>query len=304
MTINYPLLLDGGLSNQLETQGCDLNHELWSAKLLDSNPETIVEAHLTYLKAGAQCLITASYQASLKGFMEAGFDLPKAERLILLSVELAAKAIERFQSLGRIDDKPLVAASIGPYGAYLADGSEYHGNYGISDEQLKAFHLPRIKLLDGSEADILACETIPCFQEAKVLAAILKETGKSAWMTFSCKDEQHLNDGTPITKCIELLENHKNIFAVGVNCTAPKYISGLIKTIKSTSTNKRIIVYPNSGEAYHVDSKTWLGTSDPYAFAAMAKEWVDLGAEIIGGCCRIGPNHIKLMNEWLKPKSS
>ncbi len=223
----------------------------------------------------------------------------KAEALILRSVQLAEEAIKRFQSSATKKIQPLIAASIGPYGAYLADGSEYHGNYGISEESLHDFHWPRIQILDSSNADFFACETIPSFQEVKVLSQILTKTKKPAWITFSCKDENHLNDGTPIRECVAFLEGHENVFAVGVNCTAPKYISGLIRNIKSETSTKEIVVYPNSGEAYNVESKTWLGTAEPVSFSAMAKEWMELGAGIIGGCCRIGPEHIQFMKELM-----
>jgi homocysteine S-methyltransferase len=299
MKINYPLLLDGGLSNELEKQGCDLNNKLWSANMLEANPEAIIQAHLSYLYAGAQCITTASYQASIPGFMALGYDRAKAESLIIKSVKLAEEAIQRYRGSGFNGFEPLIAASIGPYGAYLADGSEYHGNYGISNESLKEFHLSRISILDGSNADFFACETIPSFQEAKVLTEILKKTNKSAWISFSCKDEHHLNDSTLIEECVAFLEDHSNIFAIGVNCTPPKYVSGLIKTIKSGTKTKKIVVYPNSGEAYNATSKTWIGLSDPKLYFKMAKEWVQLGADIIGGCCRIGPDHIKQINETM-----
>ena len=299
MKIKYPLLLDGGLSNELEKQGCNLNDKLWSAKLLETNPEAIIQAHLSYLNSGAQCITTSSYQASIPGFMAIGYDRAKAETFILKSVQLAEEAIKRFTTSGFNGFKPFIAASIGPYGAYLSDGSEYHGNYGVSDEKLREFHLFRIRLLDRSNADFFACETIPSFQEAKVLADILKKTKKSAWISFSCKDEHHLNDGTPIEECAAFLATHSNVFAIGANCTAPKYISGLIKSMKSESALKKIVVYPNSGEAYNAESKTWMGLSDPKLFLEMAKEWVKLGADIIGGCCRIGSDHIRRMREIL-----
>lgn len=293
----YPLLLDGGLSNELERQGCDLNQKLWSAKLLESNPEAIILAHLAYLESGAQCIITSSYQATLPGFMAIGYDQPSASALILKSVQLAEEARSRFMSYHPHSLKPLIAASIGPYGAYLADGSEYRGDYGISDQELTDFHEPRIKLLNNSTADILACETIPSFQEASVLSAILKNSNKSAWISFSCKDGKHINDGTPIEKCAAFLAHHPRIFAIGVNCTSPNYISELIQSIKTKSGDKKIVVYPNSGAVYHADSKTWSGLSDLSSCEVMVKEWMDLGADIIGGCCGIGPEQIKAMSK-------
>jgi homocysteine S-methyltransferase len=146
--------------------------------------------------------------------------------------------------------------------------------------------------LDQSHADLFACETIPSFAEAKVLAELLRESSKPAWISFSCKDGEHINDGTPIQECVAQFENHPTVFAVGVNCTHPKFISGLIKSIKNSSNDLKVIVYPNSGEVYIPDSKTWIGLDDPNSFAQLASEWISLGADIIGGCCRIGPSHI------------
>ena len=293
----YPLLIDGGLSNQLEKQGHDLNHKLWSAKLLESEPEAIIKAHLAYLEAGAQCITTASYQATIPGFMSIGYDMVTAESLIKKSVHLAEKAIKRFYIKG---SKPLIAASIGPYGAYLADGSEYNGNYGIPEESLREFHEHRIRLLDNSNADILACETIPSFKETIVLANLLKDINKQTWVSFACKDEFHINDGTPIEDCVDILSDHPNIFAIGVNCTSPKYISGLVKAIKPKIKDKRIIVYPNSGDVYNAETKVWSELSSSEQLLNQAKKWINQGVDIIGGCCRIGPEEIKSLRKLIK----
>jgi homocysteine S-methyltransferase len=232
--------------------------------------------------------------------MANGHDRDAAESFILESILLAETAIKRFMASNSDNGLiPRIAASIGPYGAYLADGSEYHGCYGVSSEALKEYHLNRIRILDHSNADFFAFETIPSFQEAKVLAELLEETEKTAWISFSCKDGNHLNDGTDITECVSFFANNPKIFAIGVNCTAPKYISGLIKSIKAKSGSKKIIVYPNSGEAYNAESKTWVGLSDPVLFVTMVKEWIELGADILGGCCRIGPDHIKSIRDIL-----
>ena len=304
MNIPYPLLLDGGLSNELERQGCNLNQKLWSAKLLESNPEAIILAHLSYLESGAQCIITSSYQATLPGFMAIGYDKPSASGLILKSVQLAEEARSRFLLQNPHASKPLIAASIGPYGAYLADGSEYRGDYVISDQELTDFHEPRINLLDHSTADILACETIPGFQEAKVLSEILENVKKPAWISFSCKDGKHISDGTPIEQCAAYFAHHPTVFAIGVNCTSPEFISALIRSIKTKSGNKKIVVYPNSGAVYHAESKTWSGLSDLSSCEVMAKEWMDLGADIIGGCCGIGPEQIKAMSKIISKTGS
>lgn len=304
-SINYPLLLDGGLSNELESQGHDLNHHLWSARMLVENPEALIKAHLAYLNAGADCIITSSYQATIQAFISMKFDKEASVELLLKSVQVAQEAVLRYQSSDYFrGNQSLIAASIGPYGAYLADGSEYRGHYGVSDDILKDFHQSRIAILDQSDADFFACETIPSLQEAKVLADILQHTQKSAWLSFSCKDEQHLNDGTAIEEVSALLANHPKVFAIGVNCTAPKHISGLIKAIKTTSGNKKIVVYPNSGEVYHAESKQWSGFSDPNFCSLMTREWLNLGADIIGGCCRISPAHIRAMKMALVMQNS
>lgn len=298
--LTFPLIIDGGLSNVLEAQGFDLTHKLWSAKLLDTNPEAITKAHLTYLKAGAQCIITSSYQASIQGFLAVGYDKERAEKLLLKTVDLAEIAVEQYLETSKSDFIPLIAASIGPYGAYLADGSEYRGNYGVSEEILREFHLERIHLLDKTNADLFACETIPSYREAKILVDILKDTSKPAWVSFSCKDGQHINDGTKMEDCVSLFQDYPNVFAIGVNCTEPKFIASLVKIIKSTASDKKIVVYPNAGTVYDASSKTWSGTSSPDAFVVMTREWLNLGVDIIGGCCQIGPTHIKHMQDILK----
>ena len=283
----------------LESQGHDLNHSLWSARLLDENPEAIVDAHTAYLNAGAQCIITSSYQASVQGLRGMGYTEEKAHALIKRTVTLAEEAVQR-TGLNVTGIRPLIAASIGPYGAFLADGSEYRGDYGVDDATLRAYHQLRLALLEQTAADCFACETIPSLQEAKVLSALLEQGQKPAWMSFSCKDENHLNDGTPIEECVALLMEHTKVFAMGVNCTPPQYISGLIQSIKASGWEQDIVVYPNSGEAYHAETKSWQEVSNPMAFAEMAQEWLALGANMVGGCCRIGPEVIQQLSGKMK----
>lgn len=289
---DYPLLLDGGLSNQLEAMGYDLNDPLWSARLLKDDPEAIVEAHLAYLRSGAQILITSSYQSSIEGFAKTGLSELEAVELILRSVELAKEASKRFQNDYTQAEKIFIAGSIGPYGAFLADGSEYTGNYTISEVELIDFHFKRIQILADSSADFLACETIPSIREAHVLHALLSQSKKPAWVSFSCFDNTYLNDGTPASEAFRLFRDHPNVFALGINCTAPQYVSGLIGIIREEAPGKKIVVYPNSGEIYNPETKGWAGTNDPLICGMMSNEWLQLGADIIGGCCRIGPKHI------------
>ena len=264
---------------------------------MENNPEVLIKTHLEYIKAGASCITTASYQASIKGLQEIGYTKDKAEQLILSSVDLVETAIQQALDLNFITKRPFIAGSIGPYGAYLADGSEYRGDYGISDSELIEFHQGRIGLLDISAADILACETIPSIQEGKVLSDLLSASQKPSWISFSCQDGQHLNDGSKISETVSLFKNHPNVFAVGANCTNPSFISEIILTIKKADIDKKIIVYPNSGEAYNAKTKKWMGLTEPISFIEMTEEWRNLGADIIGGCCRIGPDHIHSLVE-------
>lgn len=298
------VLLDGGLATELERLGHNLNHRLWSARLLMNKPEEIRKVHLSYLKAGSDCITSASYQASVPGFISEGKTEKEAKSLLKSAVELACETRDdyfqssKFQHNYRI--RPIVAASIGPYGAYLADGSEYTGNYGISTSKLRAFHNPRWEVLADSSADIFACETIPSLQEAEVLRELLSETPDIyAWISFSCKDEKDISDGTTLKEAVSLFENCEQVVAVGINCTAPRYISSLIEEAQRGAPTKSIIVYPNSGEIYDPIRKIWIGTSDPMDFSKASLDWYDQGASLIGGCCRTGPHHIKAMREAL-----
>ena len=196
----------------MEEHGCDLNHKLWSAKLLIDQPEAIIDAHLAYLLSGAQCIITSSYQASIPGFMSLKYSHEKAASFITRSVTLAEEAVDRFLQKATVDYRPLIAASIGPYGAYLADGLEYRGDYRVEDKVLFDYHLSRIEILDETNADFFACETMPSFREVTILSEILKDSRKAAWVSFSCQDDEHINDGTRFGECVSLLSDHPNIF--------------------------------------------------------------------------------------------
>jgi len=297
------VILDGGLATELEKRGHNLNNKLWSASILISHPEEIRDVHLSYLIAGADCITTASYQSTIPGLLEAGLRQQEARALILKTVDLANEARENFWENNNEDVSriyPLVAASIGPYGAYLADGSEYHGKYDISSAALKEFHQSRWEIIADSKADLFACETIPSYQEATILLDLLKSTpGKYAWMSFSCKDEKHISDGTPIAKCVDLVQGIDQVVAIGINCTAPRYISSLVGEIVNRGFTKPVVVYPNSGEIYDSSQKSWEGQSDFLQFETACIDWYKEGAGLIGGCCRTGPQHIKAMRSSL-----
>lgn len=294
------LILDGGLATHLETLGCNLDDPLWSARLLLENPDVIMQAHLDYLWAGADCIITASYQATVAGFQQRGLSESEAKQLVLRSVELAQAARDKYwadggSKTGRL--YPLVAASVGPYGAYLADGSEYSGQYGLNSTQLADWHRERWHLLASSGADLLACETIPSFAEVEAYLQLASETEETAvWLAFSCADDKTIWDGTPIEQCVRAADEQPNVVAIGVNCTAPRYIPDLIKTMHPL-TKKPLIAYPNSGELYNPETKSWLGDSDPAAFGTVSKEWRRMGTAVIGGCCRTTPAHIRQVRD-------
>lgn len=295
-----PLLLDGGLATELEANGHDLGTALWSAALLRANPQAIESAHRSYLSAGAECIISASYQASRAGFMSLGLAASDADRLIASSVQVALAARDAHLETNRdCPFAPLVAASVGPYGATLHDGSEYRGRYGIGRSALRAFHEPRLRLLDGCGADLLACETIPDVEEARVLGALLEKTRTPAWISFSCRDSRSISDGTPIAEVAKYFSEHPGVVAIGINCTAPQFVTPLIAEIRDAAPDKAVVVYPNSGERYDACDNTWHGTVSPLDCAAAATEWRAAGAGLIGGCCRMGPGHIAAMRRAL-----
>ncbi|WPP40300.1 homocysteine S-methyltransferase [Paenibacillus hunanensis] len=299
----YPLIiLDGAMATELEKDGADLNDDLWSARLLLDNPQAIAGVHRRYFEAGADCAITASYQATVSGFMERGLSAEEATALIARSVQLAVDERDVFWS-GYIDaqqeagsslarPRPLVAASVGPYGAYLADGSEYRGDYGLSEQELYDFHYDRMRILIEAGADVLACETIPCLVEAQAIVRALEQfPNVYAWISFSARDGAHISSGEAVTDCAAWLDGHEQVAALGINCTALEYIPALIEAI-SAHTSKPILVYPNSGEQYDPVTKTWHGTACAGSYGEHARTWYELGARLIGGCCRTTPADI------------
>lgn len=293
----YPVvILDGALATELERRGCDLRDPLWSARVLIEAPELIRAVHADYFAAGADCVITASYQATFEGFARRGLDQAAAEELLHRSVRLALEARDAFwddpaNRAGR--PQPVVAASIGPYGAFLADGSEYRGDYGLVERELIDFHRPRMAALVAAGAEILACETIPCLLEARALLRLLPEFPEiSAWISFSARDGVHTCHGELFAECAAEIGDHPQVAAVGINCTAPRFVPALIAAAHA-ATSTPILAYPNSGEIYHAETGRWSGETDCAAFGAQAHEWYRCGARVIGGCCRTGPDHIR-----------
>ncbi len=294
-------MLDGGLATQLESMGFDIDGELWSAKLLDSNPQAIVDAHRAYLDAGADCIISASYQASRRGFLCMGKTPDEADALIASSVSLAIAARDQYLYNNRsVDLPPLVAASVGPYGATVNDGSEYTGNYNISRQDLFNFHAERLAVLDDCGADVLAVETIPNFAEAEILVDLLGDVTTPAWVSFACRDDTSISDGTPLSTVAALFADHPQVLALGINCTPPGFVVPLILVVRRVAAEKAVLVYPNSGETYHSDDNSWSGAACDFDNSFNVRAWRDAGAKLIGGCCRTGPENIAAIRQRLR----
>jgi homocysteine S-methyltransferase len=276
------LITDGGLATELEARGHDLSDDLWSARLLVDAPEEIVAVHCAFFRAGASIATTASYQASFDGFAERGIGQNDAARLFRRSVELAQAARDE------MGGQRWVAASVGPYGAALANGEEYVGRYGLTVSQLADWHRPRLEILADADADVLALETVPDVDEAEALVGLVHELGVPAWLSYTIagtttRAEQPLADAFAVAAGVP------EIVAVGVNCCAPDDVEHAIEVARAT-TGKPVIVYPNSGEAWDGERRTWIGKSG--WSAELAPRWVAAGARIVGGCCRVRPNDI------------
>ena len=298
---NGIMVIDGSMSTALEHLGADLNSKLWTARALAESPELVRQVHLDYFRAGADCGITCSYQATIPGLTANGYTREEAEKLIARSVEIFIEARQQWweeegEKAGRA--WPLCLAGIGPYGAYLADGSEYRGKYGVGDDVLDSFHRRRMEILHQAGADILLIETQPSLHEALLAAGIAEELGADYWISFSCADEKHICEGDPIRKCAEAFaKDHPHLQMIGVNCTKPVYISGLIKELRAglqtAGSTLPIGVYPNSGEEYDPVTKSWHGTGDAKNFGEYALDYMRAGADAVGGCCTTVASHVE-----------
>ena len=280
------LVADGGLATCLQAKGCALDDALWSASALADTPDLVAAVHRDYAAAGADIVTTATYQATVEGLRRHGLSQARAHEVIRGAGALARAAV---------GDGPLVAGSVGPYGAFLADGSEYRGDYGITEAALTDFH--RARLPDVAVGvDLLACETIPSLAEGRVLARLLPDLGVPAWVSFSVRDDGHCSHGEPIEDCVAAVTTCERVVAVGVNCFDPAWGQALVERIAAV-TDLPIVIYPNSGERW--SERRWQGhatTGDQ--LVAAAGRWYRAGARIIGGCCRTGPDEIAALRRW------
>lgn len=299
------VILDGALATELEKRGADLRDELWSAKLLLEDPESIRQLHLDYFIAGADVATSASYQASFEGFARRGLSREQSAALLQSSVRMAQQARDQFWEdrqetafeTGRM--RPLVAASVGSYGAFLADGSEYQGDFDLSDLELREWHRPRLEALLAAEPDLLACETIPSLQEGEVLVELFEEYKNiPAWLSFSCRDEETVSRGEPFETCVALANGSSTVVAVGLNCTAPRFSESLLRRARE-KTVKPLVCYPNSGELWDGATSRWLSGDEEDLFTYLAQNWKAAGARLVGGCCRTSPGDIRFLRALL-----
>jgi homocysteine S-methyltransferase len=273
--------LDGGLSTALENNGNKLTTSLWTGELIGTNPAQITKAHLDFINAGAQIIITSSYQLSYTGCSARGWSEDETDRALIASTQLAKKAVTESSK----DVK--VAASVGPYGASLADGSEYKGNYGVSKAVIRDFHARRLEMLISTSPDYLALETMPDIFEVEILLDLLSDCPIPYWVSYSCKAGKKTNAGQDFQSAVDLAQS---AMAVGINCTKPELITDLLMSAKS---NKPYVVYPNSGRVWDAQNKVWTGSAAVGFSNDLIRQWVEAGAEIVGGCCGIGATEIE-----------
>jgi homocysteine S-methyltransferase len=285
------------MATELEAHGCNLEDPLWSARVLLEKPQLVKRVHRDYFRAGARVAITASYQATPLGFARRGIPEEEAMERVALSVHLADEA-RREHLVENPDAGPLlIAGSVGPYGAYLADGSEYRGDYSLSRNEFIEFHRPRIAALVEAGADLLACETLPSLAEAEALLGLMEEFDVESWLSFTLRDGGHISDGTPLAQVAKVCGEQPLVMAIGVNCVPLELVSPALAALAET-TDKPLIAYPNSGESYDAVTKTWGPAASgpaggqPASLAEGTAVWRELGARLVGGCCRTTPKDI------------
>ncbi|SOD64245.1 homocysteine S-methyltransferase [Streptomyces zhaozhouensis] len=284
-----PLLLDGGLSDQLAAQGVDLADELWTARVLVEAPRRLVAAHSAFLRAGADVLLTASYQASFEGFARRGVGRRAAAGLLADSVRLAREAA------ASVPRPVFVAASVGPYGAVLADGSEYRGDYGLTVAELARFHGPRVEALLAGGPDLLALETVPDTREAEAMLSVVRGAGVPVWLSYNAEGGR-TRAGQPLAGAFALAADEPSVVAVGVNCCPPEDVTDAV-ALAASVTGRPAVAYPNAGGRWDASVGEWGGPAT--LRAEDTRHWRAAGARLVGGCCRVGPAGIAEMRAAL-----
>lgn len=295
-----PVVSDGAMATELEKRGVATNSALWSATAMLDHPDAIQAVHQSYLDAGAKIMTTNTYQANVPAFEQAGIAAAQARQLIQQAVTIAHTA----RDASHVTDA-VIAGSIGPYGAYLADGSEYTGAYQLTPSAYQDFHRERLALIMAAGVDVLALETMPRLDEVQALVQLITTTWtqQSYWVSFSIKDPQTLCDGTSLAVAAKWVAAQPNVVAVGVNCTTLENIAPALTTLKA-AVAVPLIVYPNSGDQYDPVTKTWQETHLSHQFASFVPQWLAAGARIIGGCCRTTPKDIATVARALSVSDS
>lgn len=292
-----PVVLDGAMGTELDSRGVDTCHALWSALALTTAPETVRAVHSDYLDDGARVVTTNTYQATLPALLRAGHDAAAAREVIAAGVRLADEAVRRFEAK-HPEAQVLIAGGLGPYGAYLADGSEYTGAYDVDipkDSGFQEVHRPRIEVLAGQGVSLFALETLPRLDEAQALAGMVRDLvpGAECWVSFQVRpDGGHLADGTPLAEAAGWAEGEESVVAVGINCVAPDVVDRALPVLRA-ATAKPLVAYPNSGDLYDPMTKTWRVGEERGGLAALAPSWIASGVRLIGGCCRTRPAQIR-----------
>ena len=299
-------VIDGAMATELERRGADLSDPLWSAKVLIEQPQLVEAVHYDYFAAGADIALSASYQATFAGFERRGLDAGATRAALRSAVDLACRARERFLAAAPLApgrQAPLVAASIGPFGAHRHDGSEYHGNYGVDGRTLQDFHRRQLEVLAQTSADFIAFETVPSLLEAESILRLLEEfPGLRAWISFSCADGGSVCHGEAFADCVAAASGSGQILATGLNCTPPQFVRELLDGAAQRSECP-LFVYPNSGECWNAEARAWEGASGGLSFAQAADAWFEAGARLVGGCCRTSPADIAAVSALVRGRA-
>lgn len=296
-----PWAVDGGLATELEARGYDLSGTLWSARVLEADPDAVRAVHAAYFRAAAVVGTSASYQVSRSGYERNGLTAAQAGAALTRSVRLVREAAEVVRAEG-VTTPLLVAASVGPYGATLHDGSEYRGRYGLSRARLAAFHRERLDVLAAAGPDLLAVETIPDLAEAEALVEVLADhPDLPAWLSYSCADGATTCAGQPYADAVAVAVSAPTVLAVGVNCTKPEHVAGLLAAGELARAGRPYVVYPNAGRVWDGAASEWNGDGTDRLPAAAVRDWVARGARLVGGCCGLGPAAVREIAAALAP---
>jgi homocysteine S-methyltransferase len=288
--INKIKLLDGSMSFPMEQLGYNLKNKLWTGMALISDPDIIKNIHKNYINAGADYISTSTYQVSYDRLQNMGYQSSEIKKVFQKSVDLVKEAIKESRSKKEIK----IVGSFGPFASYDPKASEYVGKYNSTDDDIKNFHLNNINIIEETDLDIILYETIPCLREIKVLSKVLSQTNKEIWISITCNENIEFRDGSSFKEACKIISQIEQISTLGINCFSPLLVEKALKKLKKYS-NKKTLVYPNSGEKYNPKDKYWSGKNE--FDNLMIKNWLSLSPDIIGGCCRVGYNNIKKMRE-------